>query len=103
MNKTLEQRALEKMYRIGLGYAQWPIKGVKAMMTREEYFDALKSFDWYYQMSDSGEVWARGDRSLRALRLEADQDTEKKKMFSEFAHFYNGTRSTEPTREEFDL
>ena len=72
-------------------------------MTREEYYDAVRRFDWYYAMSDSGAVWARGDRALRALKAEAEQDTEKKKMFSEFANYYNGTRTTQPIREEFGL
>ena len=72
-------------------------------MKREEFFEALKTFDWYYEMSDSGAVWASGDRSLRALRAEADQDPVKEEMFLEFCKYYNGSRLTKPTREEFGL
>jgi hypothetical protein len=32
-------------------------------MTQEEYLRLLKQFDWYYEMSDSYDVW----RSCRAL------------------------------------
>ena len=72
-------------------------------MTREEFFEALKSFDWYYQMSDSGEVYARGKARMARLTAEADQDPVKEEMFLEFCKYYNGSRSTKPTRKEFWL
>ena len=72
-------------------------------MKREEFFEALKTFDWYYEMSDSHDVYTRGKARLNALKAEANRDTEKKKMFSEFANYYNGSRPTKPTREEFGL
>ena len=72
-------------------------------MTREEFFDALRLADWYYAMSDSNEVFARGSNQMCALRAEARTDAEKKRMYSEFANYYNGTRNTQPAREEFDL
>ena len=72
-------------------------------MTREEYYDALKTFDWYYEMSDSYDVYTRGKARLNALKAEANRDAEKKKMFSEFANYYYGSRTTKPAREEFDL
>ena len=72
-------------------------------MTRQEFFEALKTFDWYYEMSDSGAVWASGDRSLRALKAEAEQDPGKKKMFAAFCDYYSSSRLLKPTREEFGL
>ena len=72
-------------------------------MNREEFFEALNTFDWYYQMSDSGAVWARGDRTLRALKAEADQDPKKQAIYEEFSNYYNGSRLTKPTRKEFGL
>ena len=72
-------------------------------MTREEFFEALKSFDWYYQMSDSGEVYARGKARMARLTAEASQDPEKEEMFLAFCKYYNGSRLTKPTREEFGL
>ena len=72
-------------------------------MKREEFFEALKTFDWHYEMSDSGAVWASGDRSLCALRAEAEADPAKKQMFAAFCGYYNGSRPTKPTREEFGL
>ena len=72
-------------------------------MKREEFFEALKTFDWYYEMSDSGAVWASGDRALRALKAESTQDPTKQRMYAEFCGYYNGSRPTKPTREEFGL
>ena len=72
-------------------------------MTREEYYDALKTFDWYYEMSDSGVVWAKRDTQFRALKAEAEQDPGKKKMFAAFCDYYSSSRLLKPTREEFGL
>ena len=72
-------------------------------MTRDEFFEALKTFDWYYQMSDSNEVYARGCGQMARLTAEADQDPVKEEMFLEFCKYYNGSRPTKPTREEFGL
>ena len=72
-------------------------------MTREEYFDALKAFDWYYEMSDSSEVYTRGASQMVQIRAEAEADHAKKQMFEAFCGYYNDSRPTKPTREEFDL
>ena len=72
-------------------------------MKREDYFEALKTFDWYYEMSDSGEVYARGKARRAQLIAEADQDPVKEEMFLEFCKYYNDSRPTKPTREEFGL
>lgn len=72
-------------------------------MTREEYFTALETHDWYYQMSDSGEVYARGKSQVGRLKAEAEQDPEKMRMLQAFFDFYFPPRATKPTREEFGL
>lgn len=72
-------------------------------MKREDYFEALKTFDWYYEMSDSNEAYNRGARQMAQIRAEADQDPVKEEMFLEFCKYYNGSRPTKPTREEFGL
>lgn len=72
-------------------------------MTREEFFTALENFDWYYEMSDSGAVWAKGYTQFRALKAEAEQDPGKKKMFAAFCDYYSGSRLLKPTREKFGL
>lgn len=39
-------------------------------MTIQEYWDALKAHDWYYEYSDDGSVWRKGkdrERTLCAL------------------------------------
>ena len=72
-------------------------------MKREEFFEALKTFDWYYEMSDSGEVYARGKARMARLTAEADQDEDKKRILLAFCRFYNGSRLTKPTRKEFGL
>ena len=72
-------------------------------MTRDEFFEALKTFDWYYEMSDSGEVYARGKARMARLTAEADQDPVKEEMFLEFCKYYIGSRLTKPTRKEFGL
>ena len=72
-------------------------------MKREDYFEALSTFDWYYEMSDSGEVYARGKARMARLTAEAEADPAKKQMFSAFCGYYNGSRPTKPTREEFGL
>lgn len=39
-------------------------------MTRQELYQKLKHFDWYYDYSDDGEVWRRG--RARQQELEAE-------------------------------
>ena len=72
-------------------------------MTREDFFVALQKLDWHYEMSDSNEVYARGKARMARLTAEADQDPVKEEMFLEFCKYYNGSRPTKPTREEFGL
>ena len=72
-------------------------------MTREDFFVALQKLDWHYEMSDSNEAYNRGARQMAQIRAEADQDPVKEEMFLEFCKYYNGSRSTKPTREEFGL
>lgn len=72
-------------------------------MTREDFFVALQNLDWYYEMSDSNEVYTRGYRQMAQIRAEAEADPAKKQMFAAFCGYYNGSRPTKPTREEFGL
>lgn len=72
-------------------------------MTREDFFVALQKLDWHYEMSDSNEAYNRGARQMAQIRAEADQDPVKEEMFLEFCKYYNGSRPTKPTREEFGL
>ena len=72
-------------------------------MTRQEFFDALKSFDWYYAMSDSFEVYDRGRQQARLLHDEAKQDPVKSLMMEMFRSYHHGLSQTKPTIEEFDL
>ena len=72
-------------------------------MTREDFFVALQKLDWHYEMSDSNEAYNRGARQVAQIRAEASQDPWKQKMFLEFCGYYNGSRPTKPTREEFGL
>ena len=72
-------------------------------MTREDFFVALQKLDWHYEMSDSNEAYNRGARQMAQIRAEADQDPVKEEMFLAFCKYYNGSRLTKPTREEFGL
>lgn len=46
---------------------------VKALEGFNEYIEALKTMDWYYEFSDDFKVWESGKNKLIALRKEAER------------------------------
>lgn len=55
-----------------------------------DYEKAIKSHDWYYQMSDSSRTYDRGEDEVRNIKkIYADlDDSDKKKAFSVWAELY---------------
>lgn len=43
-------------------------------MTKQEFYDKLEKFDWYYFYSDSNRVVNEGERKFSSLRSEAKEN-----------------------------
>jgi len=60
-------------------------------MTLQEFYDALASFDWYYEMSDDHSVWTAGVRRSDELRAIAKQSPEHQALYEAWGkHMYTG-------------
>lgn len=60
-------------------------------ITLKDYYEQLRSHDWYYQYSDDGWVYNRGTESETRVRNLAKQSPEHQKMYDEFrAHKFSG-------------
>jgi len=63
-------------------------------MTREElqnFYDKCQSFDWYFDWSDDGSVWDRGQKNYSLLKIEAASSPEKKSIFDLWhLHMFSG-------------
>lgn len=60
-------------------------------MTQKEYFHAVQSADWFYEMSDDHRVWSRGNAQFGKLKAEAKTDAIKDSMYKAWtAYHYSG-------------
>lgn len=73
-------------------------------MTIEEYWDALKAHDWYYQYSDDGRVYNRGhgEQTRLCALSHNSEDPRFKELWEAFCEAHNPTSgvSTVPARPE---
>ena len=61
------------------------------LMTLTEYWDALNAHDWYYEYSDDGRVWAKGEAAWNRLTEICHQSPEHKALRQAFIdHYYSG-------------
>ena len=51
----------------------------------DDYRRRLQEFDWWYNYSDDGNVWRRGEAKFKALKDEAKSCPEKARIFVEEA------------------
>jgi hypothetical protein len=58
-------------------------------MTKEEYYDLLKSHDWFYEMSDDYSAYSRGLNERGELQQLAKDNHEFFQMYSEWICWYN--------------
>lgn len=84
-------------------------QGGAAEMTRDEFFDACRSFDWYYEMSDDHRVWLAGSRRMRELQADAQGDKVKLSIMDAWRNYkfsgepWGTKRPPMPRPEDFNL
>lgn len=72
-------------------------------MTNEEFFEKLKSHDWFYEYSDDHSVWRKGGKSLAELRALAKNNDMFAMMFSDYNSYINAIVSNGPKQEDIPL
>lgn len=68
-------------------------------MTIEEYWQKLKSHDWYYDYSDDHSVWQRGGRSKVELQAACQENELFARMYTDYS---NWMFKSLPEREDTD-
>lgn len=76
-------------------------------MTKEEYFEACKYFDWYYEMSDDFRVWQEGRQREAELKAIGQQNGWTAIWQAWHDHMFTGEpweneRKPEPKLEDFN-
>jgi hypothetical protein len=66
-------------------------------MNTEQFFNACKNFDWYYDFSDDSRVWRNGTAAKEKLLNEAKSDPIKMKIFTDWnKHMFSGESWSTP-------
>lgn len=53
----------------------------------QEFYDKLERFDWYYEWSDDGKVYRKGQEEARKLSREASGDPGKLDLYKAFKEY----------------
>lgn len=70
-------------------------------MTLEQFFDALKYFDWYYSFSDDGGVYRRGAVREEELRRIGHTSPAHQRMIDDWSkHMFTGESWNTPRAPE---
>ena len=76
------------------------------MVTLAQYYDMLEAHDWYFDWSDDGSVWRRGQANVDKLVAIAEQSPEYEQLFMAYReHMFTGEpwdspRAPKPDRPE---
>ena len=73
------------------------------MLTTEEFFDKLRSHDWYYYYSDDYEVYKRGHSERGELEMMCRESELFATMFSDYLAFVNACITSGPEQDEVPL
>lgn len=58
-------------------------------MTKEEYYELLKSHDWFYEMSDDYSAYGRGRKQRQELNWHCKDRPDLQLMYDEWMDWYN--------------
>ena len=69
-------------------------RDINLEITVSQFYDQLKSFDWFYEMSDDHRVWTRGNARHEKLKYIATaRGGEYKTMMDDFVAWINSRMS----------
>jgi hypothetical protein len=69
-------------------------------MNTEQFFNACKNFDWYYNYSDDHRVWRSGEAASKQLLEESKTDPIKSKIYTDWCIYINSSRRNEQPKWE---
>lgn len=61
------------------------------MTTISEYFEAVKNFDWFYQMSDDHRVYTKGKNAWSLLTHQSHNSPVHLRILKDWSDYKNGT------------
>jgi hypothetical protein len=63
------------------------VLGKAPKMTLREFYNQLQAHDWYYDFSDSGEVWRAGVKDRKRLEEISKESREHRQLYLKFKEY----------------